>query len=304
MPHLPAVVSDRMRLLHGALQLATFTVEQLAQLTGIKPTTVQSLVAHSRDIMEVDPGEAPARERSERLYRLRESGRARIAREAVELAEGLHGQQPASASEAAATVTVVLDAVESSIELGRLAGDRRGWEERAVMQLELARRLAVLVEDPASRASLRRRVAQLAGHLEGIELHVPAPPPRRVPVNESRRQNGPRTIWRSPNRRLYDAFERRFVTLEDVRKLVNASVDFVVIDKRGRGDITRSILLQILAELESGEEPLMSREFLSDVIRAYGNLHGTLGDYLELTLKLFSGGQGSAAGQEDAPQSH
>jgi polyhydroxyalkanoate synthesis repressor PhaR len=199
-------------------------------------------------------------------------------------------------------VTAVLDAVESSIELGESAGERRAWEEHAVMQLELARRLTVLVNDYASRASLRRRVVQLAGRLEGVELRIPAAPPQRVPVHESRKPKGPRTIWRSPNRRLYDATERRFITLEDIRKLVKGSVDFVVIDKRGRGDITRSILLQILAELEGGERPLMSREFLSDVIRAYGTVEGSVGSYLELTLKLFAGGQGLTGAWEDVQQ--
>jgi polyhydroxyalkanoate synthesis repressor PhaR len=225
-----------------------------------------------------------------------------VAREAVELAERLRGQQRLATSETAVAIGVVLDAVESSIDLSQSTDERPTWEERAVVQLELARRLTALVKNPVSRASLRRRVVQLAGRLEGIELHTPAAPPQRVPANESRVPMGPRTIWRSPNRRLYDALEKRFVTLEDIRKLVKASVEFVVIDKRGRGDITRSILLQILAELESGAEALMSREFLSDVIRAYGTAEeGSVGNYLELTLKLFSGGQGMG-GQEDAQQ--
>lgn len=299
MSYFPGVVSERTRLLHGALQLTTFTVDQLAELTGVKPTTVQSLVAHSRDVMEVvGSGEARARGAPATLYRLRESGRARVAREAVELTDRLRGQQGASISEAARIATVVLEAVESSIELGKSASDR-GCEERAVVQLELARRLTVLVTDYNSRVSLRRRVVQLAGRLEGIELRTPAAPPQRAPAPDLRKPKGPRTIWRSPNRRLYDSVERRFITLEDIRKLVKSSADFVVIDKRGRGDITRSILLQILAELEAGEQPLMSREFLSDVIRAYGTMQATVGSYLDLTLKLFAGGQGGG-GQEEA----
>jgi polyhydroxyalkanoate synthesis repressor PhaR len=302
MSYFSGVVSDRTRLLHGALQLTTFTVDQLAELTGIKPPTVQSLVAHSRDLMEVvTPGDAQT-QCSATLYRLRESGRARVAREAIELTERLRGQQPSSISEIIQTATVVLDAAEASVELGESAGDRRIWEERAVVQLELARRLTVLVKDYDSRASLRRRVVKLAGQLEGIELRAPAAPPQRAPVHELRKPKGPRTIWRSPNRRLYDATERRFITLEDIRKLVSGSVDFVVIDKRGRGDITRSILLQILAELEGGEQPVMSREFLSDVIRAYGSVQGSVGSYLELTLKLFAGGQGLAGGRDDMQQ--
>ena len=47
-------------------------------------------------------------------------------------------------------------------------------------------------------------------------------------------------------------------------------IDFVVIDKKTQSDITRSILLQVIAEQEHGGEPLMSRDFLSQVIRSYG----------------------------------
>jgi polyhydroxyalkanoate synthesis repressor PhaR len=289
-------VSDRTRVLHGALQLATFTIEQLAELTGIKAATVQSLVAHSRDLMEV-VGSGDTRLRGTvapgTLYRLRESGRARVSRDAVELAEKLRGTQRPSVAEVADTVTVALDSVESSIELSQLAVDRKSWEERAVVQLELARRLSALVKDYTPRASLRRRVVHLAGRLEGIELHLPEAPPVRAPAppHESRKHRGPRTIWRSPNRRLFDAAEQRFVTLVDIRKLVNGLVEFVVIDKRGRGDITRSILLQIIADLERGQEPMLSREFLLELIRSYGATQSVVGGYLEYILKSLSGAQ-------------
>jgi polyhydroxyalkanoate synthesis repressor PhaR len=282
--------------LHGALQLATFTIEQLAELTGVKPTAVQSLVTHSRDLMEVvePPPSAEARVQviPGALYRLRESGRARVAREAVELSDRLRGPQRPPVAEVAQTVTVALEAVESSIELSRLAADQKSWQERAVVQLEVARRLAVLVKDYGARASLRRRVVQLATRLEGIELHLPAAPPvRKPPVPEARKLKGPRTIWRSPNRRLFDAAEQRFVTLVDIRKLVNGLVDFVVIDKRGRGDITRSILLQIIAELEKGSEPLLTQEFLLELIRSYGEMQSLVARYLDHSLKLLNGGQ-------------
>jgi polyhydroxyalkanoate synthesis repressor PhaR len=60
------------------------------------------------------------------------------------------------------------------------------------------------------------------------------------------------------------------VTLADVRRLVVERVDFVVLDRKTQQDITRSILLQVIAEQEGGGESLMSRDFLSQVIRSYG----------------------------------
>jgi polyhydroxyalkanoate synthesis repressor PhaR len=98
-----------------------------------------------------------------------------------------------------------------------------------------------------------------------------------------------RVIKKYPNRRLYDTAESRYITLADVRRLVIERVDFVVIDKKTQQDITRSILLQVIAEQEHGAEPVMSRDFLSQLIRSYGGaMHGVLGSYLEQSVKLFS----------------
>ena len=99
----------------------------------------------------------------------------------------------------------------------------------------------------------------------------------------------PRTIKKYPNRRLYDTVESRYITLADIRRLVIERIDFVVVDKKSQEDITRSILLQVIAEQEHGGEPLMSRDFLSQVIRSYGGLRTAMGSYLEQSLKLFSG---------------
>jgi len=97
-----------------------------------------------------------------------------------------------------------------------------------------------------------------------------------------------RIIKKYPNRRLYDTVESRYITLADVRRLVMDKVDFVVVDKKTQEDITRSILLQVIAEQEHEGEPMMSQDFLAQVIRAYGGaMQGLVGDYLEQSLKLF-----------------
>jgi polyhydroxyalkanoate synthesis repressor PhaR len=89
--------------------------------------------------------------------------------------------------------------------------------------------------------------------------------------------------------------ESRYITLSDIRRLVIERIDFVVIDKKSQEDITRSILLQVIAEQEHGVEPLMSRDFLSHIIRSYGGAtQGMIGSYLEQSLKLFAGQQRDA----------
>ena len=97
-----------------------------------------------------------------------------------------------------------------------------------------------------------------------------------------------RTIKKYPNRRLYDTEESRYITLADVRRLVLDKVDFVVIDKKSGEDITRTILLQVISEQEQSGEPIMSRDFLSHVIRSYGGaMQGFVGSYLDQSIQLF-----------------
>lgn len=102
----------------------------------------------------------------------------------------------------------------------------------------------------------------------------------------------PRVIKKYPNRRLYDTVESRYITLADIRRLVMDKVEFVVIDKKTQDDITRSILLQVIAEQEHTGEPLMSQDFLSQVIRSYGGaMQSFVGSYLEQSLRLLSSQQ-------------
>ena len=96
----------------------------------------------------------------------------------------------------------------------------------------------------------------------------------------------PRVIKKYPNRRLYDTVESRYITLADVRRLVVERIEFVVVDKKNSADITRSILLQVIAEQEHLAEPILSQEFMVNVIRSYGTtLQDQVSPHLEQSLK-------------------
>jgi polyhydroxyalkanoate synthesis repressor PhaR len=62
-------------------------------------------------------------------------------------------------------------------------------------------------------------------------------------------------------------------------RLVQQNIEFTVVEKKTQTDITRIILLQVITEQEHSAEPIMSREFLSQVIRSYGTplQHGIAG---------------------------
>jgi polyhydroxyalkanoate synthesis repressor PhaR len=89
-----------------------------------------------------------------------------------------------------------------------------------------------------------------------------------------------RVIKKYPNRRLYDTEKSRYITLSDVRQLVLDEIDFVVIDKKSGGDITRVILLAVISEQEQQGQAVMSQAFLAQAIRACGTVTPISG-YLE-----------------------
>lgn len=104
----------------------------------------------------------------------------------------------------------------------------------------------------------------------------------------------PRLIKKYPNRRLYDTGSSRYVTLSDVHQLVMEKTEFAVLDARSGQDITRGILLQVIAEEEQRGSGMMSQEFLAQLVRAYGGaLQGLVGTYLEQCLRLFMAQQHS-----------
>ncbi len=98
-----------------------------------------------------------------------------------------------------------------------------------------------------------------------------------------------RIIKKYPNRRLYDTEQSRYITLADIRKLVMQGVDFKVVDTNSGEDLTRSILLQIMLEEESGGAPLFTAKMLSQIIRFYGGtVQGMFARYLEESLSMFA----------------
>ena len=92
-----------------------------------------------------------------------------------------------------------------------------------------------------------------------------------------------------PNRRLYDTEKSAYVKLEDVRQMILAKESVKVVDSKTEKDITRSVLLQIIAEQEAGgHEPLLTNGVLQHLIRFYGQpMQGFLGRYLEQSVVTF-----------------
>ena len=98
----------------------------------------------------------------------------------------------------------------------------------------------------------------------------------------------PRTIKKYANRRLYDTTASRHVTLDGIRQLVATGEDVVVIDDTNGEDITRNILMQIIAEQEQGGRPILSTDMLMQIIRFYGNpMQSMMTQFLEQSVEAF-----------------
>jgi polyhydroxyalkanoate synthesis repressor PhaR len=106
---------------------------------------------------------------------------------------------------------------------------------------------------------------------------------------ESAAKAGPRVLKKYPNRRLYDTQTSSYITLADVKKMVLDGLPFEVLDAKTSEDLTRSILLQIILEEESGGLPMFSTQTLSQMIRFYGHtMQGMMGSVLEKNMQAFA----------------
>jgi polyhydroxyalkanoate synthesis repressor PhaR len=79
----------------------------------------------------------------------------------------------------------------------------------------------------------------------------------------------PITIRKYANRRLYNTSSGEFVTLDNLRQMVQENKNFKVVDAKSDQDITTSVLAQIIAEQEGRGENVLPDDILRQVIRFY-----------------------------------
>ena len=98
-----------------------------------------------------------------------------------------------------------------------------------------------------------------------------------------------REFKKYPNRRLYDIKESRYVTVEDIRKIVLEGETISVMDSKSEKDLTRSVLLQIITEQEGeGHEPILTNRVLEQLVRFYGApMQNVVSRYIEQSITTF-----------------
>ena len=98
-----------------------------------------------------------------------------------------------------------------------------------------------------------------------------------------------RMIKKQPDRRVYDTHISKYIKIDDLRDMIIDGIEFKVIDSKTKEDVTRSVLLQIILEQESENNPLFSSENLMHFIRYYDHNHSVMfSAYLTQSLQFFN----------------
>jgi polyhydroxyalkanoate synthesis repressor PhaR len=102
----------------------------------------------------------------------------------------------------------------------------------------------------------------------------------------------PLLIKRYASRRLYNTETSDYVTLEDIAGFIRAGREVKIIDLKSGDDLTRSYLLQIIAEHESKGESVLPLGVLTDLVRSYtGAAQSVVPDFLAASFEMLRSGQ-------------
>jgi polyhydroxyalkanoate synthesis repressor PhaR len=98
-----------------------------------------------------------------------------------------------------------------------------------------------------------------------------------------------RTIKKYKNRRLYDTTTSQYVTVDQLQRYVVDGVLFEIEDSATGNDLTNSILLQIIVEMQAGPSPFLSSQILRHIIQsAHHPKHDSLKNMLEQMVQTIN----------------
>ena len=99
-----------------------------------------------------------------------------------------------------------------------------------------------------------------------------------------------RLIKKYKNRRLYDTQTSQYITLEQLQSYVVDGLEFKVEDSETEKDLTNSILLQIIVDMEAGPTQFLSPEILRQIITLANHpMHVSLKTMMEGMFEAMNG---------------
>ncbi len=105
---------------------------------------------------------------------------------------------------------------------------------------------------------------------------------------EQMTENYQTVIRKYGDRRLYDTSGKRYVKLEDIKRMVREGIDLEVVDARTGKDLTRVVLTQIIVEDSREKESGPPLQLLRQIVMASDRAtHEFLASYLAGAMDLF-----------------
>lgn len=103
-----------------------------------------------------------------------------------------------------------------------------------------------------------------------------------------KKSDGPITIKKYANRRLYNTQTSSYITLDFLAEMTREDIDFEVVDAKTGDDITHNVLTQIIVEEENNGKQMLPVNFLRQLISMYGNsMQSLMPSYLEASMDNF-----------------
>ncbi len=97
----------------------------------------------------------------------------------------------------------------------------------------------------------------------------------------------PVLIKKYANRRLYDTRRSKYITLDDLARMIRAGNTVKVVDANRGDDLTRQVLTQVLLE-EQDRLDMIPVEMLHHIIKVQGTmLQGPFASFLSMAMKQF-----------------
>lgn len=108
-----------------------------------------------------------------------------------------------------------------------------------------------------------------------------------APENQNQ-HNQPRIVRKYSNRRLYDARQSKYITLDELKDLILAGQPLRVVNAADGADITRQTLVQVLLSEEVFGEPVFSEQSLRNLILFFrGPMRGPMTVFFDQCAPMF-----------------
>lgn len=91
-------------------------------------------------------------------------------------------------------------------------------------------------------------------------------------------------IKRYPNRRFYASHTSRYVALPEIEEMICGGATVEIVDSQTGEDLTRTVLMQILAEKHPDKVALFPASLLHSILRANDVMTAALSDYFRSTF--------------------